>query len=181
MSNNKELWLPVVGYEGFYEVSNLGNVRALGRTASNKRIYGQLLTPRSNKKRSGYMEIILKVAGRKRINKKIHRLVAESFILNPNTLPQINHIDFNTQNNVVKNLEWCTAKENVNHSRHRRPDMRGKYGRKIKAFDKSGKEIGIYGSVRDAARELNCHGQNICAVLNGKNKWCNGYTFKDAK
>jgi hypothetical protein len=180
MCNVKELWLPVVGYEGFYEVSNLGNVRALGRFASNKKIYGQLLVIRTNEKRNGYQEVKLKVAGRKLVNKKVHRLVAESFLLNPNDLPQVNHIDFDVKNNRVENLEWCTAKENINHSRHRRPNMRGKFGRKIDAFDKSGNLVGSYGSIREAARALNCFGQNICAVLNGKFKWVKGYTFKDS-
>lgn len=180
MCNTKELWLPVKGYEGYYEVSNLGNVRSLGRLASNKKVYGQVLSKRDNEKRSGYQEVKLKVAGIKPVNRKVHRLVAESFILNPNDLPQVNHIDFNVKNNNVENLEWCTAKENSDHSRHRRPNMRGKFGRKIEAYDKSGNLVGTYGSVRDAARELNCFGQNICGVLSGKNKWVKGYTFKDA-
>jgi hypothetical protein len=181
MCNEKELWLPVLGWEGIYEVSNIGNVRTVARYVGNFPIYGRILSKRSNDKRSGYEEIMLRFAGRKRMNKKVHRLVAEAFLLNPNNLPQVNHIDFNVKNNSVSNLEWCTAKENTNHSRHRRPNMRGKYGRKIYAYDKFGDFVGEYGSVRDAGRSLGCHGQNICSILSGKAKFIKGYTFSDAK
>jgi hypothetical protein len=178
-NTKKEVWLPVKNWEGYYEVSNLGNVRSLGKFGDRKVIYGMLLELRVNKKRHNYVQVKLnnKVKGIK--NMPVHRLVAESFLLNPNNLPQVNHKDFNPQNNNVNNLEWCDAKYNNNYSKHRRQNMRGKYGRKIIVYNKDMQKVGEYGSVRDAARALNCFGQNICAVLSGKNKWCKGHTFSD--
>lgn len=186
MCNKRELWAPVLNYVGFYEVSNLGNVRSLGRyinhskTGYTRIVLGKILSPRENKNRFGYLEISLKVAGKKTINKKVHRIVAEAFLNNPNNLPQVNHKDFNVKNNCIDNLEWCTPKENANYSKGRRPDMRGRYGRKVTAYDKSFSVVGSYGSIREAARVLGCQGQNICSILSGKGKWCKGYTFSDA-
>lgn len=185
MENKKELWLPVVSYEGLYEVSNYGNVRTLARLIKHSKSgytrihHGRILSPRKNIQRRGYVEISLEKDGLRK-GCKVHRLVAEAFIPNPFSLPQVNHKDFNTSNNVLSNLEWCDPRYNVNYSKHRRKNMRGVRGRKISAFDMEGNHVGTYGSVRDAAMELNCFGQNICSVLNGKGKWVKGYTFKDA-
>lgn len=181
---NSELFAPVKGWEGYYEVSNLGNIRTVARYAPhskpgyNRIIYGRMVATRANKKRSGYVYVRLKV-GNSSKTCLVHRLVAEAFILNPNNLPCVNHKDFNTSNNKVENIEWCTHEYNSHYSKHRRPNMRGKYGRRIIAYNMSGEMVGEYGSVRDAARELGCHGQNICSVLSGKNKYCKGYTFSD--
>ena len=185
MCNKKEeLWLPVKGFEGYYEVSNLGNVRSLGRIITTKSnaervIYGKLIALVSNTERSNYVYVTLKYKEIK-VTKAVHRLVAESFINNPNNLPQVNHKDYDVQNNCIDNLEWCDAAYNVNYSKDRRKNMRGKFGRKIKAFDKFGNLVGEYGSIRDAGRQLNVAGQNISGVLSGKNKWVKGYTFADA-
>lgn len=179
MIEEKELWLPVLGYEGFYEVSSLGNVRSLARINGRKKTYGQILSKIKHCVGLPYEEVTLKVAGRKRMTKKVHRLVAESFLKNPNNLPAVNHIDFNPLNNKVDNLEWCDATHNIRHSLHRRRDEKGKHGKKIVAY-KGAVKIGDFGSIRDAARKLNCHGQNICAQLSGKIKQCKGFTFSEA-
>lgn len=179
-----EIYAPVKGWEGFYEVSNLGNVRSVARYANHSKkgyqriIYGSILSLTKNKKRNGYLFVMLKRPDYRK-NCLVHRLVAEAFILNPNNLPQVNHKDFDTSNNKVENLEWCDAKYNNNYSLHRRKNMKGVYGRRIIAYTKNGEIVGEYGSVREAARVLNCHGQNICAALNGRNKYCKGYTFTD--
>ena len=184
---NKELFAPVKGYEGFYEISNLGNVRSVARYANHSKdgykriIYGILLAPVKNKARGNYLHITLVGPESKRKTFRIHRLVAQAFLLNPNEYKEVNHKDFDPTNNNVDNLEWCDSAYNLGYSKHRRPDMRGKYGRRITAYNKAGAVVGEYGSVRDAARELCCHGQNICAVLSGKNKYCKGYTFSDVQ
>lgn len=186
MENNKELWLPIVGYEGLYEVSNLGNTRALSKFINHskygykRRVYGKILTPRVNLKRNGYLELSITDANGVKKNCKVHRLVAEAFIPNFNKHPQVNHKDFNPANNKVENLEWCDPNYNVNYSKHRRKNMKGLHGRKIEAYDMNGNLVGTYGTVREAARQLNCFGQNICSILRGKGKWVKGYTFKDA-
>src|SRR5574343_113707 len=182
---SKELWLPVVGYAGLYEVSNFGNVRSLGKLIPHSKgngytriSYGQLLSTQVAK-RGGYITVTLKHNGIRK-NAKVHRLVADAFLPNLNNLPVVNHKDFDRTNNRVENLEWCDAKYNCNYSKGRRQNTRGINGRKISAYNMLGEFIGTYSSIREAARDLNVFGQNICAVLSGKNKWCKGYTFKDA-
>ena len=100
-----EVWLDIKGYEHKYQISNMGQVRAL-----NYRRTGQtrLIDIKHNK---GYAEVALwKNSSRKMC--RVHRLVAEAFIPNPNNLPQINHKDENKLNNRMDNLEWCTQAYN---------------------------------------------------------------------
>jgi hypothetical protein len=98
------MWKSIDGYEGLYEVSNLGEVRRIG---------GEILKPQ--KESHGYSSISLSKHGI-RINKKIHRLVAKAFVENPRNLNVTNHIDGNKKNNLSSNLEWTTSKENNQHS-----------------------------------------------------------------
>lgn len=114
-----ELWLPIKNYEGLYEVSNKGNVRSVARYESFIRLgnetrrlkAGRILTPIN---RDEYLGVCLS-KGKSRKCYLIHRLVADAFIPNPNGYPQINHKDENKFNNIVENLEWCTAKYNDNY------------------------------------------------------------------
>jgi len=94
----------IEGFEGKYQISNNGKVR-------NNR--GHILMPYKTKK--GYQKVDLWKNHKKKVC-YIHRLVAEAFIPNPKSLPQVNHMDGNKKNNTVENLEWCTAKENTKHS-----------------------------------------------------------------
>lgn len=115
----EEIWKPIEGYEGVYEVSNMGNIKALHRTVI--RCDGVKMpvcknahiTPRINK--DGYLVVRLSKDG-KRKQYFVHRLVAQSFIENNNNLPEVNHIDIDRTNNCVNNLEWCTHKENVQYA-----------------------------------------------------------------
>jgi hypothetical protein len=110
----KEIWRPVVGYEGFYEVSNLGNVRSIDRVDSQ----GQMRHGRVRKlllNKVGYLYVGISV-NNKKANLNVHRLVAKAFIPNPDNKPQVNHIDGNKTNNVVSNLEWATISENTLHA-----------------------------------------------------------------
>ena len=97
----KEVWKPVVGYEGLYEVSNLGRVRRV-----------KIIEP--SRKKHGYMQISLTGSDGVRKSFRLHRLVAEAFIPNPDGKPQVNHKDEDTENNRARNLEWATAEENTN-------------------------------------------------------------------
>lgn len=106
-----ELWKPVVGYEGSYEVSNLGRVRSLDRFNSRGYwIKGRQLA--LNKNQKGYLRVGLFDGCRQRL-KSVHRLVAEAFIPNSENKPQVNHLDEDKSNNAVTNLEWVTNKENA--------------------------------------------------------------------
>ena len=112
----KEEWRQIQGYEGLYEVSNLGRVKSLERYDKIGRLIKEkTLNPRKHKK--GYLYVGLSKDG---IQKKysIHRLVAIAFIPNPNNLPQVNHKDENKENNCLDNLEWCTNEYNCNYGNH---------------------------------------------------------------
>jgi hypothetical protein len=103
------MWKDIKGYEGLYRVSNTGEIYSVYR--------GKLRKPKITPK--GYCEINLWKPNETSNDQKyfrIHRLVAEAFIANPQGKPQINHIDGNKLNNCVDNLEWCTPSENIQHS-----------------------------------------------------------------
>lgn len=101
----EEIWKDVVGFEGLYKVSNYGRVFSVRSNI--------ILKPNVNNRGQGYLQVGLHDG--KNHTKPIHRLVAEAFIPNPNGYPQVNHIDEDTKNNRVDNLEWCTNKYNSNH------------------------------------------------------------------
>lgn len=105
---DRELWRWVVGYEGLYMVSSMGNIIAVPHDYKD----GLWLRPRKTSK--GYLSVSLYKDG-KYFKMLVHRAVAQAFIPNPNRLPQVNHIDGNKTNNNVNNLEWCTAQENIRH------------------------------------------------------------------
>lgn len=114
----EEIWKDIPSYEGYYQVSNLGKFRSLPRVIKYKqngtRNYPakSLLTETT---RDNYQRIVLMKNGVK-IRYQAHRLVALTFIPNPENKPYINHIDGNKSNNNVTNLEWCTASENMIHA-----------------------------------------------------------------
>lgn len=108
--NKEEVWKDIKGYEGKYQASNLWRIRSLNY-ARRKQI--RVLKPGIEKTR-GYLSVTLLNKGKQK-TKPVHRLVALTFIPNPNNLPQVNHKDENKLNNCVDNLEWCNAKYNCNY------------------------------------------------------------------
>lgn len=111
----KELWKALSGYEGYYEVSNKGNVRSVDREvvgSDNKRYFyrGRLL--KQHPDRVGYMRVAL-TKDKRTSWRSVHRLVAQAFVPNPSNLPEINHKDENKSNNSADNLEWCDRNYNV--------------------------------------------------------------------
>ena len=111
-----EVWKDIDGYEGFYQVSNLGRVKALPKYTNSKGYLQlrreKLLKPARTGKNRNYLAVTFS----DRTQHKVHRLVAIAFIPNPYNLPIINHKDENTFNNCVDNLEWCTNQYNVKYS-----------------------------------------------------------------
>ena len=124
-----EVWKDVVGYEGFYQVSNFGNVKSLGNKFSRKE---RLLKLSFQSK--GYLTVVLqKDAKRKMV--LVHRLVAEHFIFNIYNKPQVNHINGIKTNNRVENLEWVSHRENLDHAIHNDLTLKGEKNKKSKLKD----------------------------------------------
>lgn len=120
-----EEWRSVVGFEGRYEVSNMGRVKALGRIGAGKgssatdRILRQQLDSRGNgRAKPGFrVNLVPRDGGRSKPH-RVHRLVARAFLGDPPTIladAQVNHKDGDPQNNAAENLEWCTQSENIRH------------------------------------------------------------------
>lgn len=111
----EEIWKPVVGYEWLYEVSNLGNIRSL---SYNKRFNKEDKTIKNLKpwKTHDWYYIIGLSKNQKQKTYRLHRLIAQVFLPNPENKPQINHKDGIRDNNKIENLEWCTQSENAQHS-----------------------------------------------------------------
>ena len=115
-----EIWKEVIGFEGYYQVSNLGNVKSLERYSSVRnhpqfnRVYlkEKILKGRPNQK--NYLKVVLYKDTVKK-SMFVHRLVCMAFLNNEDNLPSVNHIDENPKNNKLDNLEWCTNKYNNNH------------------------------------------------------------------
>lgn len=113
----EEIWKDIPGYEGIYQASNLGNIKALciekrrGRGIQKRE---EIILKPSIKER-GYLQVCLSVDS-KRVYTGIHRLVALAFIPNPENKPTVNHKDGNKGDNSVENLEWATHKEQTNHA-----------------------------------------------------------------
>lgn len=116
MSSTNEVWRDIVGFEGKYQVSNLGRVKSLPKYTYSKG-YPQLrkekiLKPVHVGKYRNYLSVRLNDCKQY----KVHRLVAQAFIPNPNNLPMVNHKDRDPSNNHVDNLEWCNNSYNIKYS-----------------------------------------------------------------
>jgi hypothetical protein len=118
MNNSVEIWKDIKGYEGYYQISNLGRVKSLDRYVN--AAYGKRFVKGSIRKSHvcvglGYETLIL---SKERVNKEvyIHRLVAEAFVPNPHHYKLVNHKDENKTNNNFENLEWCTETYNMAYS-----------------------------------------------------------------
>lgn len=115
---NKEEWKSIKGYEGLYEISSFGRVKSLLGWNGRKYIQRErILAPYKQQSNKYYSRSVVKLTkDNKTKDFKVHRLVAEAFIPNPNNYKVVNHIDGNPLNNNVENLEWCTQKMNIKHA-----------------------------------------------------------------
>lgn len=201
MNNVNEQWKSISGYEGFYEVSDVGRVKSLKRLDRMGKPWDErILTTYIDK--YGY-ECVKLHKNNKLKHWCVHRLVAEAFISNPNNKPQINHIDGNKQNNHVNNLEWCSAKENSQHAWNIGLSKISDYTREraslankgtgnpawrggVSAFTKDGEFIMTFDTLKDAAnwvmrKREKAYIAQICECCNGKYKTTYGYKWRYTK
>lgn len=165
-----ELWKDIVGYEGVYQVSNMGRVRSLPVKSATKYFSGKVLTTFTDN--LGYKAVNLS-----RKTYKVHRLVANAFIENPNGYPQVNHKDENKANNCVDNLEWCTAKYNNNYgSRNQRISQNA--GRRIVQYDLLGNEVKRWCSIAQASRHYGVAKASIYGCCAGRQHTSCGYIWR---
>ena len=173
-----EIWNPVPGYENHYEVSNTGKVKSLKYKKHRIMSYSMVGRPGNE-----YPSVTLTLNN---IHKRfyIHKLVAMTFLPNPECKPQVNHKDRNKTNNHVENLEWVTAKENM---KHLYTNIKGqwlgvfnkhKLCRPIIQLNMDGSFLNKYPSISEAARQiLNSDRKSISSCVNGRRKQTCGYKF----
>lgn len=167
-----EIWKDVVGFEGIYQVSNLGNVKSLNYR---KQGFEKLLTFKKHNK--GYLQVQLR---NNKINRTItvHRLVAEAFIPNPNNYTCINHKDENKQNNTVENLEWTTFSKNIIYSMRLHPERkRVVLNRPVAQCDKKGNVIKIWKDAHSIFIETKMSDWSISECCRGNRHTAYGYTW----
>jgi hypothetical protein len=179
-----ENWKNIKGYEGLYQVSDLGNIkRVAGYQAKNERI----LTPVNNG--NNYWSVNLSKNGKK-VRFYVHRIVADNFIFNTENKEEVNHIDGNRANNKLSNLEWVTRSENHKH----RYDVLGQRGvnygktgvnnwnsKRVFKFDMNGNFLEEYPGVMEAMRITKIHESNIRTCIRGKSKSAGGFKWQYAK
>lgn len=111
-----EIWKDIEGFEGKYQVSNLGRVKSLTRKVWNYTKPGRILKP--SMKENGYLRVGLSNGDKSEKHAHVHRLVATAFIPNPCNFPEVNHKNLNKADNRAENLEWCTSRYNKAHFRN---------------------------------------------------------------
>ena len=178
-----DIWKDVVGYEGYYQVSNLGRVRSLDVEIINKNNFksihrGRMMKIYNNPK--GYSGLTLCKNQRKKFC-LVHRLVADAFIPNPNNLPQINHIDENAHNNKADNLEWCTQSYNNNYGNHNKKLSETQINNRPWQRAVVCVDTGVcYCSCRDASRNTGIRASGIWKACAGLYKQSGGYKWRFA-
>lgn len=173
-----EIWKDIPGYEGLYQVSNLGRIKSIlfrNRQIEYKR--ERILIPQPNG--TGYLKTILSKNG---IFKQylIHRLGAMAFLPNPENLPQINHKDENKHNNKVDNLEWCTEKYNHEYGTRINREIKlkqEKYGIPVMQKDLNDNIIKCFTCIREANRETGVGRKEIKRVCEGIYSQAGGYKW----
>lgn len=167
----EEEWRDIKGFEGLYQVSNLGNVKRLkSYWCKKERIVKQ--SPNNQ----GYLRLTL-CKNNVKYPKRVHRLVAEAFLPNPDNLPQVNHKDENKLNNRVDNLEWCTAQYNINYGTCvQRTAEKNRI--KVNQYTKNMEFIREWHSITDAAHSFNAKCGNISKCCKHRLPQAYGYIWR---
>lgn len=184
-----EIWKTIPETDGLYSVSNFGNVRRnehyttvkpnIQKTNETVAFYKEKLV-KPYKDSSGYLVVSIRGIKGNTIRKKIHRLVAQAFIPNPNGYDTVNHIDENKMNNSLENLEWVTAKENANHGT-RNSRIQKALSNRVAQYTIDGQLVKIWNSMSEAARYFGAstttYIRRVCQGSFGR-KTYKGYVWK---
>ena len=170
MNNTYNTWFDIKGFEGLYQINQNGEIRSL----YNYRKYS-ILKPKVKK---GYYQIGLRKKGI-RFWYAVHRLVAETFIPNPDNLPCVNHKDENKLNNHVDNLEWCTHSYN-NIYGTRIDKVKNKTRKSVLQYNKQGVLLNEFASIADASKQTQISIGNISACCRKYKNYSHagGYIWK---
>lgn len=163
-----EEWRDVVGWEGLYQVSNLGNVRSL-----NYRHTGNTKNLCIKTKKDGYSYVHIDVY------KTVHRIVAQAFIPNPQNLPEVNHKNEIKSDNRVENLEWCDRKYNMNYGTNR-AKFSNTVSIRVNQYTMNGEFVREWKSAIEAQKFGGFCACRICWCCRGKTKQHKGYLWKYA-
>ena len=170
-----ETWKNIKGYEGLYQVSSMGRVKSLER----KDCLGRIVKERFLKPcidRYGYLFVNLCAGGKKRTF-FVHRLVCQAFHENPDNKPQVNHLNEDKTDNRVCNLEWATAKENLNHGTHNERMVKT-LSKPICQYTLDEKIVKTWASLTEVQRQTGFSQGNISEVANGNRKTAHGFIWK---
>lgn len=176
----EEEWRDIQGYEGYYQVSNLGRVRSLDRYKSwmgtKAFVKGRILKGGKNQK--GYRQVLLSKDG-KSIAYIVHRLVAQAFIHNPNNLPFINHKDEVKDNNNVDNLEWCDNVYNCNYGTAQKRRVE-KHLKPVLQYTLDGEFVKEYKSITEASQQtgIKCYNISRCCNVSFSKSPINGKYYQ---
>ena len=181
MNNDNEIWKDVNEYEGYYKVSNFGEIKSCLRTVkhglgnANRTIKSRIIKPYNDN--HGYHIVSLSKDGKVKKH-KVHRLVAEAFISNPENKPTVNHLNEIRNDNRASNLEWATYKENNDHGGHNERVSKT-LSNPIEQLDENGNKISCFQSVRDASLATGINIMNIKSCLSHKNRlFAGGYQWR---
>lgn len=173
---NKEIWKDIAGYEGIYQISNLGNVRSVDRLVKKnggyRKVNGQAIKPYPWG--AGYLYVLLH-RDQMKASRSIHRLVAKAFIQNPDGKPEVNHIDGDKHNNRVENLEWATPSENERHA-YSTGLIPVTWGKKVRCTNTISGVERVFSSCNEAGRFLGLANGTVSAILNRRGRK-NGIAF----
>ena len=168
---NKEIWKDIEGFEGKYQISNMGRVKSLNFKLTGKE---QIMSLKINK--YGYKQILL-YKDKKYKTLLIHRLVAQAFIPNPNNYPIINHINEDKTDNRVDNLEWCTQQYNLNYGdRSRKASLSNSIP--VLQFSLDGEFVRKWDGATQVQNELGFNNGDISRCCRGRRKTCGGYRWR---
>ena len=186
-----EIWKDIEMYEGLYQISDLGNVKALARTKKDSlgrivRTKERILKPSKTRKNNGY-KLVMLTKNKSRKGFLVHVLVAKHFVDNPNNYPIVNHKDEVKTHNKSNNLEWCTYKYNTNYGSCREklsinhsPNGANAVKRPVNQYDRKNNFIDNFESLTDASSKTNISLANIAMCCKNIRKTAGNYIWEYA-